>query len=918
MKTNLSFSDSAKVKNGSAILAVLAVLALLTILVVFTLHSIRIERSTGASVAAREQAHLAAESGIASASELLLQATAQRPAFLVGLTGENTNLEIAPCLVIGANSLTNRNQVAPLFSHDPSETVPFPKLTEALLDDLLEKRTSTNLNETVDLNDPQYVEHREGSLAQGGIIAPTGHYPALWQKLKDSEGKIIGRYAFVMMDESARLNPLLHLGNPRTDPEDWDHGPGDLPLTNGTTSLFSKQEARNLRTIAESLPTVGSLSKVFASVEEYEEKRNLLTLDPCLSPDLIPAVLPEGGKAKYNLNDLATNPAWGVTPYARAENIAAIIDKNLPKFKERDPSLAGRKGEDQTLYLRRLACSIVDYISPTPGPTGPPNGEPWGSDRVPLVTQIAERCRRTAITSNSVTIESQFFVELWNPTTRAIPAGGIPRIFIGNRAQLIFGDGIVQPFANYDKTAAPLSKEIRPNEFVVIPFAPVTQTWTSPEPTTNAPKWEKGPGGNNDTLHHQAFEFFWNGRLVDMTRLPKTADDPLAGGLNHLGQTLQDSTPRWQCMTIPTWSANSDAENDPDTADEALNTGQYRFVGDPRATFLSTYKWNAVTNYPAKTLWNGISQAGILGRGYVMDPAATWTARDRVPVNPCRGIAPISETQTPDLIPSSYRENGADSAAPFVIRKGPMLSLGELGHIFDPAQVDDQLKAPPLGKPVSKFWCGGGRTLRIGQPEFTELDTTTDWDRPGKRAIELLDLFTLADQGRTPGTNSTATNSGVPGRININTAPHAVLTALFNGIAVSSDTRFTNSAITPLAADNLASLIEQKRPFARLSDLRCLTPVLCNAETYIPRLGRNIPGSRPEIADIFDRAREEALGKIIGHCTLQTRVFHLFVIGEALDRPNHTSARVLLEALLRLTPDASGKLIPSLLNVQWH
>jgi len=913
-----SLLDGRRGKNGSAILAVLAVLALLILIVVFMLHSLRIERSTSASTATREQALLAAESGVASASELLMQATAEKPAYLVGLAGEDTNLEIAPCLVVGSTNLTNKNQIAPIFSHDPAETAAFPKLEQGTLQELLEKRLSTNPNETVDLNDPELAGHSDDGGTRGGIIAATGHYPALWEKLKDGEGKVVGRYAFVLTDESDRLNPLLHHGNPRNHPEDWDHGPGDLPLTNGTHSLFSTQEAESLGKIAENLPTAGSFQEAFSTREKYDAKRSLLTRDPCLTPDLIPEGLPEGGKPKYNLNDLATNPAWGVTPYERAEKIAAIIDKNLPKFKERDPSLAGKKGEDQSLYLRRLACSIVDYISPKPGPTGPPDGEPWGSDRVPLVTQIAERCRRTALTSNSVTIESQFFVEVWNPTTHAIPSGGVARIFIGNRAHLLFGDGLAAPFSNYDQTASAVSRPIRPNEFLVIPFAPESQTWTSPDAVTNAPKWEKGPAGNNDTLHHQSFEFFWNQRLVDMTRLPKSWDDPVAGGLNHLGQTLQDETPRWQCMTIPTWSANSGAEDEPDTADEALNTGLYRFVGDPRATWLSTYKWNTVTNYPTKTLWNGISQAGILGRGYVMDPAATWTRRDRVPVNPCNGIPPSSDAETPDFIPSPYRDNGKGSEAPFVIRKGPMLSLGELGNIFDPAQVDDQLKAPLLGKPASRFWCGGGRTLRIGQPEFTDFDTTADWDKPGRRAIELLDLFTVSDPGRQPETNAPATDCGVPGRININTAPHPVLTALFNGITVCSDSRYTNATITPLGADKLATLLEENRPYSRLSDLRLLTPELCNADTFSPPLGKNVPGIHPEVADVFDRAREEAFGKIIGHCTLQTRVFHLFVIGESLDRPNHTASRVILEALLRLAPDATGKLIPSLQDVQWH
>ena len=901
--------------DGSAKLTLLGVFALICLLLVVMLHSVTPVHSTSSSVANLEQATLSAESGVAAAEALLMNIS-NRPAYLVGLARDNLEQGVAPCLVIGTTNLTNRTQLLPLFSHNPAETATFPRLPEETLDKLLEARFSTNPNETVDLNDPFFAKQSGGSSNNAGIIAPTGHYPALWQNIRSSEKKVVGRYAFVLLDDSARLNPLLHIGNPRNDPLDWDKGPGDLSMINSEGGLFSPDVAKKLHLIAEKQPTEGSFAAAFEDPSEYEQKRNLLTRDPCLAPDIIPAGLPDGGQPKYNLNDLATNPVWGKTPYDRAITIADIIDRNLPKFKQRDASLSGR-GSDPTLYLRRLACSIVDYISSTAGPTGPPGGEPSGRDLVPLVTQIAECITRTAETSNSVTIESRYFVEVWNPTTSTIPAGGIPRIVIGNRARLFFGNAIAEPFIDYDRSAQPM-QALHPNEFRVIAFEPMRQTWISPLPSSIPPHWSKGPVGNADTIHHQSFKFFWNGSLVDMTRPPKTSQDVVAGGLHHLGQVLENAVPRWQCTIIPTWSATADIYNNPDSADEALQPGSYRFVGDPRATFLTAYKWNVATNYSSKTLWNGISQAGILGRGYMMDPAATWTRRDRVPVDPYRGNAPISENQTPDLIATPYQIGGSGTEAPFVIRKGPMRSLGELGNIFDPAQVDDLLQAPMAGTPASLFCSGGGRTLKIGQPEFQSPNPSANWDTSGKRAVELLDLFTVSDLGHQDATNHAATNAGIPGRININTAPHEVLTALFNGIAVTSDSRFTNSMIRQDKADQLATFLEKNRPFSKLSDLRILAPILCNAETFSPPLSQNTPGSSPPIADVFDRAREEAFGKVIGHCILQSREFRLFAIGEALDPKGKTTGRSLVEMLVRVAPDESGHLVPSLHDIQWH
>ena len=88
-------------RKGSAILAVLGVLALITLLLVAMLHGSRIERVTSSSSAAKEQSYLAAQSGSAAASTLLLQASSNRPAFLTGLAGGKTKLEIAPCLILG-------------------------------------------------------------------------------------------------------------------------------------------------------------------------------------------------------------------------------------------------------------------------------------------------------------------------------------------------------------------------------------------------------------------------------------------------------------------------------------------------------------------------------------------------------------------------------------------------------------------------------------------------------------------------------------------------------------------------------------------------------------------------------------------------------------------------------------------------
>jgi len=337
-----------------------------------------------------------------------------------------------------------------------------------------------------------------------------------------------------------------------------------------------------------------------------------------------------------------------------------VIDRNLPRFKQRDPSLSADQG---ILYLQRLACSLVDYISPQVGPTGPSPDAPLGRDLVPYVTQVAERCVRKELTAHSVTIESRFFAEVWNPFTTAIPAGGVAALTVSNRARLLFGTAIASPFRDYHGISGPLPA-IRPNELIVIAFPPEEQTWTSPTSTTSPPFWKQGPLGNADDTVHQPFLFSWNGRVADRTRPAGISPSDQAGGLMHLEQQLTDSLPCWQCMTVPTGSLRAGGDSEEVEADEAISPGSYRAVGDPRQTILSAYLWQAVKDYRGKTRWNGVNPAGLSQQGSILDPMNTWTRRDRVPANPVTGLRPSSGTQMPDGITSPYDPAGTRSWPP--------------------------------------------------------------------------------------------------------------------------------------------------------------------------------------------------------------------------------------------------------------
>ena len=905
----------ARSREGSAIVSVLVLSALLCVVLVCLLNGVRLDRRVASLTSSRTQARLAAESAVSSAMERLTLCTATNPAFVVG---QQHRGEASPALVIANADLHSEARMVPLFSCDSKPLSNYPSIPADYARTQLSNSLSTNPSLVVDLNDPGLRPSVSATSTnkEGGLLAPEGRYPVLWQYLHDSSGKAVARYAYALTDESSRLNPLLHRGAPRNDPQNWVSAPSGIPLTNSSGSLLHAEDANRLKAQATFLPTLESYAHAFADEHDFLATKHLLTPESCLLPEIIPAGYAEGGFPKYNLNDLATNPAWGATPYARATNIAAIIERNLPQFKTRDPSLPASQ---PTLYLQRLACSIVDYISTSDASTGTSPEMPMGRGLIPYVTQIAECSTRKIQTLNSVTIESRFYAEVWNPTTSPIPAGGTAQLTVGNRARVNFGTGIVTPFDDYVGVSAPLP-EIRPNELLVIAFPPTEQSWTSPTATTNPPTWNSGPSGNADGTSQQPFFLRWNGVIADRTRPAGISPGDREGGLKHLGGRLTDALPNWQCMTVPTYSAKSDSSAVQDEADDAIATGNYRAVGDPRQNILTSYLWEAVSDYPRKSRWKGVNPAAASQAGAILDPQNTWTRRDPVPLNPPTGNRPAGISVTPDAISSPYDPGHDAILAPSVVRKGAMSSIGELGNIYDPAQTDDSGDAPKTGGTgrVNSFGCGGGRTLRFGQPEFHVATRKYDWDLPGKRALDLVDLFTVSGLGRKPGTASPGTDPGMPGRINVNTASHAVLTSLFTGVSATSDRRFPGSVISAASVEKLASLVEAQRPFNRLSDLGILTTNLVNAETYLPNLSRNLPGSSPPAADVFDRAREEAFARIIGLCSVQSRTFRIVAVGQALDPRGNPHSTEVTEGIISLTPDAKGRLVPDIHRSRWY
>jgi hypothetical protein len=369
---------------------------------------------------------------------------------------------------------------------------------------------------------------------RSGIIQSTNiSYRAPWVEISSSSGERVGRYAFVVLDEDARVNPLLHTGmGSMSDPLAWYSGPHDISLTNASAPILTPDEQTRVLALSNLFSTPESLAQGFASRSDYERAKHLLTVHTNLTFDIVPEGLAGAGQPKYNINTLATNS--NSTSTERANQIADIISSNLPSFSSRDPSLRGKAAEEMR-YLRRLAAGIVDYIDSDAVSTSVNAGEPAGRDLFPLIAAVAERFRLVSIATNApmatATIESQCFAQIWNPYTTPIVLNNQElRFVVRNRMLVSFGTGIVTPFDDYDQAITD-SLTIGPNEFVVLEFPTVRQTWESPGPVNDVPHWDDGPSGNSDQTTHCPFEFYIGGQLVDMNRRKPVGPDVAISGM---------------------------------------------------------------------------------------------------------------------------------------------------------------------------------------------------------------------------------------------------------------------------------------------------------------------------------------------------------------------------------------------------
>ncbi len=705
------------------------------------------------------------------------------------------------------------------------------------------------------------------------------------------------RYAYWIEDLSGRINGEIvgtRLDESRTSVADLDISTVLVPSEEdgNIPEIFAKGGSANkqafLRTSASVRPLLGSLSDA-KRIEPY------VVFPPTTPAAVVPDLIPEGygypdaGQPKTDLNELVR--AAATDPGETVDRIAAIIDRNLPLFKER----RGEKFPLELDYLKNIAASIIDYADADSDPTT--SGSYRGIDSYPFVTEMADRYQWVSKRKESpIKISVETYVELWNPTQQEITGDVELDKITDAKIEIPFsGDEEFPPITHVIGTVT-----IPPNGYRVFlagekthafegAFPPAQDTLKITSETSKNPEY---PQESKDT-----FRLKWNGNIVDLPR----------GGHEFTRTTLRGLVTK---SGPPNWKAFSGPLID-------FSRGHR---GDPRASYYIN-NWNLGSSYEEKSNWGGRMKTDSTSEDYNEIRITDWPDKgsNSTPGTPSLDI----DIRPTDL---SYPPNQPEFAPNFISNAGRYETIGELGNVFDPAQILDvndpdspsfqlthvQDRAPYTFKNKLDMIPGGGMTLAIGRKEFAP------FDKDGKRAAQLLDLFTVREQAAAPTDPAEL--------ININTAPAEVLRSLVSGITMDLDPLFPELKLKETAqiGKQFADYIVLQRaegPLRSVSDFNRIGPNPFTPSFSPSATDKGFFGETNELENATDAdttkslgnaGREELFKRVSGLLKFRTENFRIIVKGEVLNAGGEVQSRATREYHYKVQPSrdsASGAIL---------
>jgi len=938
---------------------VLIIVSALLILVVGLLLVVGIERGTARTYVDHQRAELAARAALEDVKGSLTLEASNDTFLVVQAALKNAikaGREPAPMLFLvrGGNAPGNAFtfRYAPLFSTStrPADT---PRLTPPEIEPLMNAQAGGSLDLTVlPYLDPVRLA---------------------WLPILDENRQLVARYAYWIEDLQGKIDPATagnadgpngtHAGAPwpfpapalnpavaapdhpaldrlalhAIDPASTAEHPGKLAkiLISNRSTLVSPDSLLAAADVQPPL-TRDSGGHLTDPTARAVEENLASTARPYLEQPRVPFVIGIAaavvGEPKLNLNALLAKGPGGVEP------MAAFIKRALPEFDS-------RKGGFPEAYLQTLAANAIDYADEDSQSTLVA-GSHRGLDGFPLLSEVVLQIHYAGAEEAGgrrvLNWRFKLFAELWNMTTQdvsgnarlsyevALPMEGIgagtgTRRF-DDPALLLDPAKSTHQLAQRDGRfwSPEITVSLHANEYRFYEFADVAYTL------------DAGPASIAVAEHFCLTEsegaagvsLLWNGQQVDR-----------AAAIIRQKKGLEFD------LSKPRYSSKATVA--------ALGLGAYGAEldnpGDPRISYYLRSTPLAENANPENSSPNRRN----VRRSTIYDSDAARKPKTYGRVLPSEwpdgghdsevGTWPISTDDAVCPTDSRYQWPQSPVAAQAPQRlsnAGRFYSATELGRIYDPLLWQPTFDSPQDTAsirnglmPANRFaWPdviaaspaspdhGGGNSLRIGRPEHPA------FDQPGKRAINLLDLF---HAGRSRAAEPALREGNlveIHGHLNVNTATKDSLRALAAG-ALGQDPLLATVPVTlnhqgtPLMAppparvtlyppsndnkteaDRLANAIVRARPFASPSELALVRdpdgkPLFGNPDRYRP--GIDIPNNTR--VQWSDSAAEEVFARVYEASTVRSRNFRVWVIGQALAPAAGNSAAPQVLAEVRKT-----------------
>jgi Tfp pilus assembly protein PilX len=959
-------------RSGVALVVTLVILVLLAGLAVALLQTSGLERGTSKSVADKAKADLMAETAANAAMAQLVDSFTAFPDSATTWETINGNEgtvlyyhDKTPEAAIAAGTAAQL-YVLPLISGGTAQPVASKSSALPTLTD-----TPVATANAYNFNHARFSGDKQGWIGSSPKWTSANSSPQVfrgqWVNLTDSDGRITGRYAFWMEDESFKTN-TNYARDVLRGSNTLGVNASEIPLQ-GLLKVLNNADPDGAATAA-----VGFRNSfpggVFFEYRAFNQVPGQSTLadDAKFEATIFSGTsnLSRSGSKRVNLNKIVSTSNDPKEIRKQLDEIISTISYELPNFAQRfyrngsdknslDVASTGNPSH-QTIYLNKIAANIRDYIDsdsqptivnsdltvnvgsapehslPGGGASGPNEVIAIGKEAVPFIQEYLVRVKQSVFsnrlgTSANYRLDIDHYVEVWNMTNSDITVASLgPNAFLRIANQ--FGWDANQSAGGNDipesptrDFSVPLSQFTNSNgtqlsfpagAAIVLTTDPVALPATFPG--IDASRVFRPPAGTpaDPFRIYQGITKKKSGSNLRINSIPRPVNNSTSADLeteiilgndNGVLESFGGPAVNYITANVDDGSSNGDSVRS--------DINQYYFrasslkgnaassissqVGDPRTNNeqLSVTTSTADEDQTAYKLeaWNSPSQIS----------NTTLTTLNTNYVNPS--------------LWTDFATNTADAAhAPAVIANRALTSIGQLGDIFDSAR---SIGATPTGSGKIDYSRGGGRTLKIGQPERYDATTNPDglWDGNSNSASREWTAWRVAD------IFGTTDSLQLDGRINVNGISRdegtALKTALYGyNFQPTPDSDVTLSGksfdLSPTDAnDKINELVKQLT--ARLAN-DATNYGAAFANTVGPLIERGELSELPmfntgsdlstgvNTANVYDRGREELFRRIVELTTTRGNIFTIYAAGQSLVPQTGTAPPVITStSQLKLT-----------------